>query len=257
MCACTNTTCKNLKLVRVRNSPHAQAKLLLPATQQCVQVRTVMKLLCHKMRNSKDFCGDAWALLTQGLNIKPLSHTVAHTNTHFNFNCSSTGWPPGYVYLSILTLSSSNKGHKVCQINVPSLTAQPGAVQINNTRGRHNTLQQIALHVQSSAEVTGYKSVCCSEKVQQEFSTFHYSCIHVYQMMAPGSLFSFQKSTRMFLNKSFKKKRSVEDLRGGVFICVPGGTGFLSGVCFSLVVATHGKHRTRVGVILCRRVSSV
>lgn len=60
----------------------------------------------------------------------------------------------------------------------------------------------------------------------------------------------------MFLNKSFKKKMNV-DLRGAVFICVTGGTGFLSSVCFSLVVATHGKHRTRVGVILCRRVSSV
>lgn len=47
------------------------------------------------------------------------------------------------------------------------------------------------------------------------------------------------------------------DLREAVFICVPGGTGFLSGVCFLLVVATRGKHRTRVGVILCRRVSSV
>lgn len=65
----------------------------------------VMKPLCHKTSASQECCCDTCVVLTQGLNIYPLAHSLTHTHAHFDCQKRAGGLtaaPPVCIYLSPL-----------------------------------------------------------------------------------------------------------------------------------------------------------
>ncbi len=129
----------------------------------------IMKPLCHKTSASQECCCDTSTLLTQGLNIEPLSHTHTHTHTHTSAakraGALTAPAPVGRQFLFIFPLwlaasSAASQRSPGLSKEKSSLLLQPGAAQCNDSHSRHNTPQQSASYVWSSAEVTECVCVC-------------------------------------------------------------------------------------------------
>lgn len=109
-----------------------------------------MKAPCHKTSASQECCCDTFTLLTQGLNIKPLSRThtrarALHVPKGRELQPPNAAWSTVCVYLSTLTCvlhpppqptpTQQSAGSPKTRF---SLLLRTGAVQCNDSHGRHN-----------------------------------------------------------------------------------------------------------------------